>query len=144
MGSKEFFKTICPSQRGIAKAQAKVKWAEAVKTKGKSPLVLFREIKEKSARGGSIIPGEEIFLLTAENSVNTLVFRNFAILERPDLTGTNDKGKIHKTIKALSQLKFKDIQELGSKEANRLVIKRILKRSKESEKKRKKGVKVSL
>ncbi len=86
--------------------------------------MLFRVIKEKRARGGSIIPGEEIFLLTAENSVNTLIFKDFIILASPDLAVVNDKGKIHSTIKALSQFKLKDIQDLGSKEANRLVIRR--------------------
>lgn len=70
-GSKEFLYIICPSQRGMAKEQAKVKWAEDVKINGKSPLKLFKQRKEKSPKGIKKIPGEENLALTADNSAIT-------------------------------------------------------------------------
>lgn len=80
LGSIEFLRSMCPIQSGMARVQVKVKWEEEVKMKGNSPLKLLKEIKIKRANEGSIIPGEEILLLTAQNSLNTFnltLFKSF-------------------------------------------------------------------
>lgn len=75
LGSQEFLNKIWPSQRGMAKAQAKVKCADDVKIKGNRPLKLFKLRKEKSLRGIMKIPGEENLALTADSSEITEVHR---------------------------------------------------------------------
>lgn len=94
-----------------------------MKTKGNNPEKLFKAIKTNRAKEGSIIPGEEIFLLTAENSLNTLIFTEFKGLDKAGEIVEKERGRIKITNKDLTQLRFKTIQDLGSNEAKRLFIK---------------------
>lgn len=99
--------SMCPNQRGSAKATVKIKWLEAVNTKGINPHALFSTIIIKRLITRSVLPGDVNLPIMALNSKFTLKIINENNLFNWEVKAQKDERKKTNTTFVEIQLKLK-------------------------------------